>query len=168
VIDYPCPACSAPLTSPDEDEGRKMSCPDCGKNFRVPRLRRNRIASGPAEDEERLDDLDVSRRRRRDRYEDDWDDDWERDQRRRCPYCGCKARPRYSKEMGTTAWVMVALGVLFWPLILVGLLGCMEEHWRCRDCNRDLGRADLYPRDEPYPRDDSYRRDDRRSREDDY
>jgi hypothetical protein len=66
-----------------------------------------------------------------------------------------------------TAWVLLILGFFFWPLILVALLACMEERRRCRDCGRDLGKEDSYPRDEPYPRDDSYRRDERR-REDDY
>jgi hypothetical protein len=41
--------------------------------------------------------------------------------------------------MGTTAWVLVAFGLFFWPLILIGILACQEEKWQCPDCGEDLG-----------------------------
>ncbi len=57
-----------------------------------------------------------------------------------CPGCGSTHRPFMKRELLPLSWVLIACGVLLWPLLLVGLL-LRREVWRCCDCRRVLGRG---------------------------
>jgi hypothetical protein len=57
-----------------------------------------------------------------------------------CPYCGSTRRPYLAREMTALSRALVALGVLVWPLLPVGLL-LRRDVWRCWDCRRVLGRG---------------------------
>jgi hypothetical protein len=44
------------------------------------------------------------------------------------------------REMTALSWVLVGVGVVLWPLLVVGFL-LRREVWRCWSCNRVLGRG---------------------------
>jgi CheY-like chemotaxis protein len=63
-----------------------------------------------------------------------------RSQRLPCPHCGSTRRPYMARERTALSWVLLALGLLVWPLLPVGLL-LRRDVWRCWDCHRVLGRG---------------------------
>jgi predicted RNA-binding Zn-ribbon protein involved in translation (DUF1610 family) len=70
------------------------------------------------------------------RYEDD-DVGYEERPRQnrpfRCPECGSRARPDTRKQIATLGWVFIGVGVLFWPLIILGIF--LKDTWQvCSDC----------------------------------
>jgi PAS domain S-box-containing protein len=60
--------------------------------------------------------------------------------REACPGCGSTERPYMERELVALSWVLIGLGVLLWPLLIVGLL-LRQDVWRCWDCHRVLGRS---------------------------
>jgi signal transduction histidine kinase/CheY-like chemotaxis protein len=60
--------------------------------------------------------------------------------RQPCPECGSTRRPYMRREMAMLSWVLVACGVLIWPLLVVGLL-LRVDVWRCWDCQHVLGQG---------------------------
>jgi hypothetical protein len=42
--------------------------------------------------------------------------------------------------MGTLSWVLTGVGLLVWPLLILGLL-LRQDVWRCWDCGHVLGRG---------------------------
>jgi hypothetical protein len=75
-----------------------------------------------------------------------WESRWSADQRRcrrrpqPCPHCGSTRRPYMRREMVTLSWVLLGVGLLVWPLLVLGLL-LRQDVWRCWDCGGVLGRG---------------------------
>jgi two-component system cell cycle sensor histidine kinase/response regulator CckA len=59
-----------------------------------------------------------------------------------CPDCGSTSPPSVVQERPVLSWVLMACGVLIWPLLILGL-GQTRDVWRCWDCGRVLGRGRL-------------------------
>jgi rubredoxin len=56
-----------------------------------------------------------------------------------CPVCGWRGRPDVTYSISTAGWVFVGVGVLFWPLIVLGLF--LKEGWQtCPDCGTRVKR----------------------------
>ena len=176
---YRCPRCQQMLTLPES--GEKVVCPQCGQKLRAAPAVNRTVLVNPEKDLAAFDRSPLvalpvepveATSRRGDREirpddEDRHDDRLRRSERRRryrCPHCDSPERPRLSKEMGQTAWVLLAVGIMFWPLILVALLCCMEEKWRCPECREELERPRRHWEDE----DNADDRPRRSRRQDDY
>lgn len=155
MLTFACPSCRQSADWPDDWRGETVDCPFCGKcleltNPEPPRReygddrdhdRRGRRGRDgrDRDDRGRPDRLEVVSRR--DRDDEGYDrDDRDRSVRRRevrCPSCGCRDVPILSKEMAENAWLFIVLGILFWPLIIVGVL--MKETWEvCPECRRKI------------------------------
>jgi CheY-like chemotaxis protein len=57
-----------------------------------------------------------------------------------CPSCASTSRPYMKRERMPLSWALVGLGVVIWPLLVVGLL-LRRDVWRCWDCHCVLGRG---------------------------
>jgi PAS domain S-box-containing protein len=64
--------------------------------------------------------------------------------RQPCAACGSTERPYRERELTALSWVLIGFGVVFWPLLIVGLR-LRREVWRCWDCHRVRGRTRLTP-----------------------
>jgi PAS domain S-box-containing protein len=60
--------------------------------------------------------------------------------RRPCPRCGCTSQPYVVREMGKRSWLLAGVGLLVWPLLVLGLL-LRRDVWRCENCHSVLGRG---------------------------
>jgi hypothetical protein len=131
-----CPSCDHPSEWPDDWGGEKVDCPSCHRPMKLAHPRRGRDED---EDEGRDERLEVTRRRFRDEEDDrDYRDD--RPGRRGrivCMGCDYRGRPEILKVMSETAWVLIVIGLFFWPLIIVGAL--MRDTWEvCPECGRRI------------------------------
>jgi hypothetical protein len=59
-----------------------------------------------------------------------------------CPGCGSQSARSVARELALLSWVLIACGVLLWPLLILGLR-LRQDVWRCRECRRVLERGRL-------------------------
>ena len=140
-----CPACRASLDVSAFAPGNKFAC-DCGQKMRLPPASGNRTELAYPDDIPVVDEDTEPSGRRRSRDDDDDDDRdrrrgrgrrYRRDERVYCRRCDCRVWTRYRKRMSQTGWILICVGLLFWPLIIVGVF-MTEEVEECEDCGRVL------------------------------
>ncbi len=131
MFTFACPSCRERSEWRDDWDGDRVDCPSCHEPMKLRRPRYDEdddrleiVRRRWDEDDEREDDRPRSRRRRRDEYDEFT-----------CFACDYRGRPRHVKEMAEMAWVLIVIGILFWPLLVLGIL--MRETWEvCPDCGR--------------------------------
>jgi LITAF-like zinc ribbon domain len=140
MITFACPACRGNSDWPDDWLGERVDCPHCGARLELSARRRD-------DRDDRIDRIDrrevVPRRRReRDHVRDDFvRDDYREDRPRKremtCPECGCQDVPDEVKDMSEISWVLIVIGIFFWPLLIIGIL--MKDTWEvCPECRKRL------------------------------